>query len=144
MRKFLLPLFAALLAGCSTESATGSGSNSGLDSIASFRILHDSTGVDANNSRTGLPSVAWMDDSTLEVQDLIQVTCGYGSFSVGKRADTLIVTGLPNSGMTCEDWTAAFYYKAEIAIRGKCDFVRFIGKTGLLWGTGDTTISVKR
>jgi hypothetical protein len=142
MRKFLFSLFAALLAGCSTGSATGSGTNSGLDSIASFRILHDSTGVDANNPRNGLPSAAWIDDSTLEVKDLIQVTCGYGGFSVWKGGDTLIVTGSPPSGGTCVDWTAAFYYQADIAIRGKCDFVRFIGKPGLLWGTGDTTFSV--
>lgn len=127
--------------GCGSRSATGAGGDAGVDSIASYRKVRDTVVVDASLGFADYPRAARTSDSSFLVEHLVQVSCGFARFSVDTRRDTLVVYAIPPSGGACVDWTAEFYYRAEIVVRGRCGFVKFIGNQRFLNGKSDKVVA---
>ena len=130
-----------LIVGCQHEDNIPTTPNIKKDSITTFKIIHDTTIVDANFT-TSLPTAVAYGDSIVQVENQAQVTCGYLQFVLTKMGDTLIVSSEHVKSYTCVDWTAMYYYKATIGIAGKCNYVKFLGTGSIAFGLKDTVLKL--
>ena len=129
--------------GCESESTTESPEIAVADSINAFYIRKDTTIIDAMFDYDAFPKAIKKNDSTLSIEQMIQVSCGYADFEITKILDTLILSAKPATGRACVDWTAGFYYQADVVIDGKCNIVKFRGDSNFLKGKSDTLITLK-
>jgi len=136
----ILPFTIALLA-CNNEQVTCNCADpSTLDFITNFSITKDTTYVDVNDDIALYPKIDSLSNGQLQIQQVVQVSCGYPKFSISSSRDTLIVYANPDTTQACVDWTAKFRYKASISIYGKCKYVHFINSVKFSTSSFDTVI----
>jgi hypothetical protein len=137
-----LTMMAFGIIGCQQEENSPTNSVVKIDSISSFSIKSDTTIVDANYSPINFPKAVAYGDTLIEVENLVQVSCGYEKFQLSKNKDTIVVAAVSADNGSCVDWIAAFYYQAKINIVGKCNFVKFTASGSLIKKYSDTTLKL--
>jgi hypothetical protein len=143
MKKILaLAIVVYGIIGCQQEENSSTNSIVKIDSISSFSIISDTIIVDANYSPSNFPKAVAHGDSLIEVENMVQVSCGYEKFQLSKNKDTVVVSAVSANNATCVDWTAAFYYHAKIYFVGKCNFVKFTASGSLIKKYSDTTLKL--
>jgi hypothetical protein len=103
----------------------------------------DTTIVDANPKDHLFPKALRTSDSTIHVEQLVGVSCGYAGYGVTSSKDTLIISASHAREITCVDWAADFQLISDIRIVGKCSFVRFLVTNNLSATSFDTTLDVR-
>lgn len=125
-----------LVSGCESASTVASGASS--DTLSAIRLLGSRVATDTTIPGAQFPMAVREDDSTVRIEDYVQVRSGFADIATVSASKDTLVVHVRNSGG--EDWTVAFYLEAQVRFAGTCNHVRFYGDTGLSLGHGDTVL----